>query len=79
MSYLKGLSNSVQSQGGFKKWPISDVDPLLLPVTPDAVLAKEAKTFSPRLPPSGHVALTDGIVIIAIRLSLVFVGQLPVR
>ena len=28
MSYLKGLSNSVQSQGGFKKWPISDVDPL---------------------------------------------------
>ena len=29
MSYLKGLGNSVQSQGGFKKWPISDVDPLL--------------------------------------------------
>ena len=28
MSYLKGLSNSVRSQGGFKKWPISDVDPL---------------------------------------------------
>ena len=29
MSYLKGLVNSVQSQGGFKKWPISDVDPLI--------------------------------------------------
>ena len=28
MSYLKGLGNSVQSQGGFKKWPISGVDPL---------------------------------------------------
>ena len=28
MSYLKGLGNSVQSQVGFKKWPISDVDPL---------------------------------------------------
>ena len=30
MSYLKGLSNSVRSQGGFKKWPISDVDPLMV-------------------------------------------------
>ena len=29
MSYLKGLGNSVQSQGGFKKWPISGVDPLV--------------------------------------------------
>ena len=28
MSYLKGLGNSVQPQGGFKKWPVSDVDPL---------------------------------------------------
>ena len=28
VSYWKGFGNSVQSQGGFKKWPISDVDPL---------------------------------------------------
>ena len=46
MSYLKGLGNSVQSQGGFKKWPISDVDPLpgVRPLLSPAAAGRTAAT-----------------------------------
>ena len=54
MSYLKGLGNSVQSQGGFKKWPISGVDPL-------AVISGW-NALDGSMGPGGHVRSLDMVM-----------------